>query len=424
MAEGRTILEKAGKIVGELPWSMKLALAKASRRSMRHIRGIGVTGSCGKTTTVRLTAGILEEEFRGRWSAGVVTSHLGPIVAEILRLRPWHSFYVQELSGHSPSAMARGIRYVRPTIGVVTVVGSDHYKEYRGPDGVARSKGQLIAALPDSGTAILNADDARVMAMADRTMASVMTFGLAETADVRGTDLESAWPERLSMTVNYRGECRHLQTRLVGTHWASSILAATAAALAAGASLDACMTGLARVEPTTGRMCPVTLSNGAVVIDDSIKATHWTLATATEVMANADAPRKIMVLGTISDFGGSSSPKYRAFARDALAVSDRVIFVGRNAGHVRKMVATEGEDRLLILGSTQELDRYFRDNLREGDLVLVKASHGDHLERALISHTMEVACWREGCGRWLRCEDCDLRLVPESTEEATEAQGN
>ncbi len=419
MAKGRTPIESLAKVCRELPWAMKLALARSNRRYLSHINAIGVTGSCGKTTTVRLIAGILGQNYRGRWSAGDMSPHIHPIVNELVRLRPWHSFYIQELGGHSPSAIARGIRYVRPTIGVVTVVGNDHYSEYRGPEGVAESKSQLIAALPASGTAVLNADDPRVAAMADRTQASVMTFGLAETADVRGTDVRSAWPDRLSLTVTHNGESRHLQTRLVGTHWTTAILGAIAAALAAGASLDACIAGLAKVEPTVGRMCPVSLPNGAVVIDDSTKAPHWTLPTAIEVMANARAPRKILVIGTFSDFAGRASPKCRALARDALAVADKVVFVGPRAPAVRKLTETEGKGRLFMLGSARELYRHFREHTGKGDLILMKASLlCDHLERATISYAMDVACWREGCGRWMRCEDCDLRLVPETETEA------
>ncbi len=421
LKDGRSALESVAKLGRELPWFMKLGLAKGTRRCLPQIKAIGVTGSCGKTTTVRLIGGILDQEFRGRWSAGDMTSHMGPTVSEILRLRPWHSFYVQELSGHVPVAMARGIRYVRPTIGVVTVVGSDHYKVYRGPDGVAESKGQLIAALPATGTAVLNADDVRVAAMAERTDASIMTFGLAETADVRGTDVKSNWPERLSLTITHRGESRRLQTRLVGTHWTTSILAATAAALAAGATLDACMAGLARTEPTVGRMCPVTLPNGAVVIDDSVKSAYWTMATAIEVMATAQASRKVLVFGTISDYPGAGSPKYRALARDALAVADEVVFVGRNSNNVRKLVEGEGKGRLFMLGSTSDLDRHLRERVRVGDLILMKATLTDHLERAMLSHTMDIACWREGCDRWIRCEECDLRLVPESNDKAAAA---
>src|SRR3546814_9183120 len=95
-------------------------------------------------------------------------------------------------------------------------------------------KAKVIACLPENGTAVLNADDPRVMAMADRFAGSIITFGLAEQAALRAEQVRSAWPERLSFTAVYQGQAVEIRTRLCGTHWASAVLAALAVGLAAG----------------------------------------------------------------------------------------------------------------------------------------------------------------------------------------------
>src|SRR3546814_7223419 len=100
-----------------------------------------------------------------------------------------------------------------------------------------------------NGTAVLNADDPRVMAMADRFAGSIITFGLAEQAALRAEQVRSAWPERLSFTAVYQGQAVEIRTRLCGTHWASAVLAALAVGLAAGIPLDQEAKAIAPLEP-------------------------------------------------------------------------------------------------------------------------------------------------------------------------------
>src|SRR3546814_3841199 len=105
-----------------------------------------------------------------------------------------------------------------------------------------------------NGTAVLNADDPRVMAMADRFAGSIITFGLAEQAALRAEQVRSAWPERLSFTAVYQGQAVEIRTRLCGTHWASAVLAALAVGLAAGIPLDQAAKAIASIEPYPSRM--------------------------------------------------------------------------------------------------------------------------------------------------------------------------
>ena len=158
---------------------------------MHHVTFIGVTGSCGKTTTASLVGAVLASRARCCIGAGLNT-HLA-VLRNVLSVDASTKFCVQEVSGSRPGRIAKHARVLQPSIGIVTTIGGDHYKTYRSLDATAREKGQLVELLPERGTAILNADDPHVLAMATRTSARVITFGRSANADVRATEVSSSW---------------------------------------------------------------------------------------------------------------------------------------------------------------------------------------------------------------------------------------
>src|SRR5690606_37537265 len=147
------------------------------RRLLRARPFVGVTGSVAKSTTVKLAGDVL-----GALGPGFVHplgGNAGPHIPRLLfTVRPRDRFAVFELSGHQPGALDDPIATVRPTVGVVTWVGMDHWKSFPDPGGIAREKGKLVERLPGDGCAVLNADDPAVAAMAARTRARVLTYGL------------------------------------------------------------------------------------------------------------------------------------------------------------------------------------------------------------------------------------------------------
>ena len=390
------------------------------RRLLVRTLVIAVTGSQGKSAAVRMTGQMLTDR-----SSRLVVSHHNPptmVAGALRRVRPWHSFYVQELSGDAPGKLAQVLPMVRPKIGVVTNVSKDHYKNFRDLDVTAEEKGRLVEVLPADGVAVLNADDPRVYAMAGRTRARVLTYGLAEDADVLGSAVRAAWPGPMSLDVTYRGETRRIETRLLGEHWAMSVLAATAAAIAAGATLDECARRAPALAPTPGRMVPIETSTGAVIVNDCWKSPLTTIPTVIRFMETARADRKILVFGTISDYAGAANAKYRRVARDAMEVADEVYFVGSHSSAVRKLEVGDGKGRVFGFDSVKGLADHFEGRLGSGDLVLLKASVTDHLERIAWQNTIGVACWRERCGKRIMCEECDLRLVPSQPSHANKGR--
>jgi UDP-N-acetylmuramoyl-tripeptide--D-alanyl-D-alanine ligase len=372
---------------------------------------IAVTGSCGKTTATKLAAAILATEgpcYR-RGPGNIFQSSL----KALLSVPALSKYCIQEVSAFPLGAITRHSRLLRPHIAIVTTIGSDHYKAFRGLEATAVEKGQLVENLPRHGIAILNADDPFVRAMANRTRAKVITFGLSPDADVRAIEVSSQWPDRLSLTVIHGQESASVRTRLVGEHWTTSVLAAIACGVACGVQLQICAKVLGKIKPAFGRYSIHSKPGGPIYVLDSRKAPFWTIASGINFMAQAQSSRKTIVVGTISDCPGSGSPKYRKVAREALQVADRVIFVGPNASFVSKLVRQEELQRhLFIFQTSYQASRFLNEQVLPDELIYIKASITDHLERVMLSQRRGVVCWRERCGRKIDCHKCRAYRKP------------
>ena len=148
------------------------------------------------------------------------TQNLLPDVAKtILSARRKHCFCVVELSESRPGEMDEPLALLKPDVAIVTVVENDHLSAFDSIAALAAEMGVLVARLPATGTAVLNADDARVLAMAANCMGKIITYGLSPNADLRAEDISSTWPDRLQMTLVRGSERVKIHTRLYGTHW-------------------------------------------------------------------------------------------------------------------------------------------------------------------------------------------------------------
>jgi UDP-N-acetylmuramoyl-tripeptide--D-alanyl-D-alanine ligase len=386
-------------------WRGRLLNCRAAIRrfTLRHVTFIAVTGSCGKTTTIALSKAVLS-------SAGTCWTRVGSsrwLVAEtILSVGASTKFCLQELHASFPGIIGESLSLLKPQIGVVTTVGGDHYTNYRGLEATAREKGQLVERLPQSGVAILNADDPHVLNMAGRTRARLVTFGLSPQADVRAMEVSSVWPDRLSMKVAHQHETIRIETQMVGGHWVTSVLAAIATGIVSGVDLKFCAEAIRTVKPVFGRYSVHRRSDDAAYVLDTHKAPLWTIAPGLAFVRTARAPRKTMVFGTISDYPGARSPRYRRVAREALEVADRVIFVGPQSSHVDKLRRGEVGERVFTFETTYQASAFMAEGCVPAELIYIKASLTDHLERIMLSQLDEVVCWRERCGKWPPCTGC------------------
>ncbi|MHB8947774.1 MAG: aminoacyl-tRNA hydrolase [Rhodoferax sp.] len=417
-AVGMIILANFKKIAAGVAWRWRHVCDQAMyrltflhRRRLTETEFVGVTGSAGKTTAKDLIASILERHLgAGRKSPGSL-NWPEDMVRVVLGTRRRHAYCVTEISAHGPGALDLPVALVRPTVGVVTHIGSDHFSAFKSRDAIAEEKGKLIKSLPSGGVAILNADDPRVLAMQSLFAGRTVTYGLASDALLRGDAVQSVWPNRLSLTATWQGESVHVQTQLCGAHWAPAVLAALATGVALGVPLTVGAQAVASVEPFEGRMAPV-IMDGITIIRDDWKAPLSTIEPAFEFMRSAKASRKVVVIGTISDYQGDSSRRYVEIGELALAFADCVVFVGpRASASLRAKREASAEFR--AFASLRDASTYLRAYLVAGDLVLLKGSHkADHMQRLIVDLRTKVQCWRSDCGRLQSCEICELLEVP------------
>jgi UDP-N-acetylmuramoyl-tripeptide--D-alanyl-D-alanine ligase len=223
--------------------------------------------------------------------------------------------------------------------------------------------------------------------------------------------VSSSWPDRLGLRVTCGDKTFKIQTRFVGEHWTASVLAAITCGIVCGLDLNDCVKAVENFEPIFGRHSVHVKPDGPVYVFDH-KAPFWTIVVGLAFVKGASAPRKTVVFGTISDYPGAASRRYRRVARDALEVADRVVFVGPNSRHVNKLKG-DSRERLFAFVTTYQASAFLAATAIAGELVYIKGSIGaDHLERIMLSQLDRVVCWRERCGIELACIDCAHNRTP------------
>lgn len=373
---------------------------------------IGIAGSVGKTTTKELLLGILSHRGQGIGNRGTLNI-LHQVAKTILKVRPQHDFCVAELSETAPGVMDEQLALLQPSIGIITVIGDDHWSAFHSREAIAKEVSKLVSTLPATGTAILNADDELVLAMRANCAARVITCGTSPAADLRAEEISSNWPDRLAMTLAWGSERVRVRTQLCGSQWIPSVLGAVGAGLARGMSLAECTEGIANVAPFEGRMQPVTTPDGVTFIRDDYKAPMWTVDACFEFVKAAQAKRKIIVIGTMSDCGARESTKYMKTAKRAQEIADLALFVGPWASSVLKARKPGMENALRVFSHVRDAADYINSNTHEGDLVLLKSQNKqEHLLRVIMARSGDIACWRDDCNLELFCRECPYRHKP------------
>ena len=362
-----------------------IAAAHAWRRALPRLLVVGVTGSCGKSTTRALIDAVLTPD-----GAQPTVTHNdnqpAQLARQLLRVRPGARHCVVELTPAGFKGrldFAVPLAMTAPRIGVVTNIAFDHVDLFGDQDGIAAAKGMLIEALPADGTAVLNADDPRVLAMRARSRAPVITYGLDPGADVRAEAMSASFPDRLSFIACHAGQRQRIDTTLLGGHWVHAVLAAIAAGLAAGLPLATIARRLRTAAGTEGRFSLHVRDDGVTFVRDDLKAPLGTIEPALRFLREARAARKIVVVGSISDYmqestrSGSHQRRlvYGDVARQALAVADHVVFVGVHASKCLDARDAGAPERLQAFYSVRAARPYLARLFVPGDLVLLKGTH-------------------------------------------------
>jgi UDP-N-acetylmuramoyl-tripeptide--D-alanyl-D-alanine ligase len=344
---------------------------------------VGITGSNGKTTTKEMCAAILGEAGPCLRTEGNLNNHYG-VPLTLLRRAPQDRSAVVEVGMNHRGEIAPLAAIVRPTVAVVTNVGTAHLEHLGSRDEIAREKGDLLAALEPSGTGVIPADDAYADALAARVRGRVVRFGRAAGADVRAAAVAEE-PGGHRFELETPAGRAGVRVAGLGETAIANALAAAAAALAAGASLNHVAAGLARHRPVAGRLERRELPNGAVLVDDSYNANPQSMEVALRLLAGAaGARRRIAVLGDMGELGVTSEKAHRETGRLAAQLGIDLLFaLGSQAERVAAGAreARMSPARIVVGESHEEVARRLRGELAAGDWVLVKGSRSMRMER-------------------------------------------
>ena len=398
-----------------------MALSRNARRHSRA-RFIGITGSSAKSTTGSLLTHILTTH--GEVRSQLLSNTFRDISRSIRASGKDADYFVIEAGVEKSGDMDDMAKVIQPDIAIVTLVGFDHRQAFRSKEAVAAEKAKLVAAVQPRGLAILNHDDPRVRSMASHTRERVSTFGRTADADVRVVSAEARFPDRLTVELKRNGEHVSIPTRFVGEHFWVPVTAAFCAASELGVPIATIVRQCASFEPVDARCEVIETGDGPVFILDTFKAPWESLPLAFRIVETAQAPRKRIVLGGISDYTGSSRTKYKQAYEMARAVCDQVIFVGDHAGRSRASDADRQAGRIVEIESVHELDAYIRQSATPGELVLLKSSKPIHLERVALSWQHDVRCWEQKCGVKGSCKWCGLYQYPFEMHHADRASFN
>jgi UDP-N-acetylmuramoyl-tripeptide--D-alanyl-D-alanine ligase len=362
----------------------------ARLREDHAVRVVAVTGSVGKTTTKDLLGQLLEPEVGAAAivvPTGSFNNEIG-LPLTVLRATDATRLLVLEMGADRPGNIADLTRIAPPDVGIVLAVGSAHLGRFGDVETIARTKGEMVAGVLPGGTALLNVDDSRVAAMADRAApgTTVVTFGTIPAADVRAREVVvPAGRAAFDLVADHGSE--PVELRLVGAHHVTNALAAAAAALQLGVDLPTVARRLADATPLSPhRMAVTERADGVTIVDDAYNANPDSVRAALRTLAvmAGRTRRSVAVLGEMLELGETSRVEHDAIGRLAVRLNVKLlVVVGDGAYHVHEGAQQEGSwgEESVFVPDVDAARDVLAGELRAGDVVLVKASNGSGLWR-------------------------------------------
>ncbi|WP_342780330.1 UDP-N-acetylmuramoyl-tripeptide--D-alanyl-D-alanine ligase [Nocardioides rubriscoriae] len=386
--DGHLHADGAHAVLGSRPTSaptvvvddVTVALGRLARRVVGtlDVPVLAVTGSQGKTGTKDYLAHLLGPTAVATRANN--NNELG-VPLSVLRADETTTHLVLEMGARGIGHLAYLCEIAPPTVSAVLNVGTAHVGEFGGVEAIAAAKGELVEALDEHGTAVLNADDHRVAAMASRTRGQVLTFG--GTGDVRWRDVTLDALGRATFELGHAGSWTRVTLRQTGAHQVANAAAAAAMALAVGVPLEAVGERLSTAEAASRwRMELAERADGLLVLNDAYNANPASMRAALDALralGRDRAGRTVAVLGEMKELGGEHDAGHLEVGR-ATAGVDVVVVVGDAAAGIAEGARSAGVREVIVTAGRDDALAWVRKNARAGDAVLVKASRAAALE--------------------------------------------
>jgi UDP-N-acetylmuramoyl-tripeptide--D-alanyl-D-alanine ligase len=358
-------------------------IARFWRRKM-DLRVLGITGSVGKSTTKELVAEVLGTRYSTLKNQGNLNNEIG-LPLTLLRMSTGHQRAVLEMGFYVLGEIAFLCDLAQPVVGIVTNIGTVHAERAGSQAVIAQGKAELVKALPSdpAGTAILNFDDPWVRKMANQTRAKVFFYGLSRESHLWADDIVGMGLEGIRFNLHYGQEQINLRVPLIGRHSVQTALRAAAAGLVEGLGWDEIIPGLQK-GTTQLRLAAVRTESGALMLDDTYNASPESTIAALNLLSEVKG-RRIAVLGDMLELGQYEQSGHELVGCRAAEVCDSLLTVGMLGRKIAEAALQAGlpGSAVTMLSSIPESIEYLRQQLREGDIVLVKGSHGMRMEQII-----------------------------------------
>ena len=368
-----------------------IALQQVARywREGLSTRVIGITGSVGKTTTKELTAAVLSRRYPTLKNEGNLNNEIG-LPLSLLNMSEKHERAVLEMGFYEVGDIALLCQIARPNVGVITNIYPVHIERAGSLENIVRGKGELLEGLPGStdGVAVLNQDDPLVMGMVERTRADVVTYGLNAQATVWASHVHGLGMSGMRFCVHHRQETLTVSVPMLGRHSVHTALRAAAVGLVEGLTWQEIVEGLQeRKTRSQLRLYAVTGPDGSILVDDTYNASPESSIAALNLLDELDARRRIAVLGDMLELGPYEDQGHRAVGVRAGDVADVLVTVGDLAHIIAEEASARGmpAGHIVLCQDRCEAERFLREEIGEGDVVLIKGSRGLKLDKLVLA---------------------------------------
>ncbi len=349
---------------------------------------VGVTGSAGKTTTKETIAHVLATRHQVLKSQGNLNNHFG-MPLQLLKLEPEHEIAVIEMGMSHAGEITALAKLAEPDCGVVTMVAPVHLEFFESIAAIARAKYELIQSLPAGGIAVLNADDEYVSQFGRDFHGRVVMFGRHSSADVSFQNIESLGPKGSAFDVVVDGNRAHAVLPLLGEHNIYNALAGIAVGLQYGVPLQIAAESLSTLSAGDKRG-EILHINGATVINDCYNSNPKALDNMVRSLAKIPAQRRIVVAGEMLELGPAGETMHRESGRHMAQAGIDVLLGVRGLAQAIVEGAKESGIQAEFVKTPEEAGDWLKREIKPGDVVLLKASRGVRLERALEKLAGEV----------------------------------
>lgn len=355
-------------------------------------RVVGITGSVGKTSTKEVLATVLSSCYRTLRSEKSHNNELG-LPLTLLSLRPETQIAVLEMGGaYAMGEIAHLCSLARPQTGVVTNVGYAHIGRMGTIERIAETKSELVRCLPSDGLAVLNRDDPFVRQMAQVAPSPVLWYGLSDDSDVQADQVQSEALKGIQFRLRIRDRVfPNVKAPLLGRHSVHTVLAAAAVAHSEGMDEEEIIAALRGLESGV-RLIVNRGVNGSTIIDDTYNANPTSVLAALNLLSDLEG-RKIAVLGDMAELGDYSEEGHRRVGARAAEVCDVLYTVGSLSRDIASEALQLGLPSRSIhqFATVDEAVPVLSEQLREGDIVLLKGSRAMELDRLAAQLTVPEA---------------------------------